>query len=135
MLGKHYSAYPRFRDCFVGRLENDETKTDQFGIPQKKNLINKKQKEISVYTRVGGGNRDEYEKEIKELRSIPEYITDYDDDFDCTFATFVFKCPTKWEKDFDLVCEGELKKISKEYLKQLYKIYPKLKDKFDEFFG
>jgi hypothetical protein len=56
---------------------------------------------ICVYTRGGGGNRECYcdkphdehcvEPKQERLREHPLYIDDFDDDFDCTYATFRFK--------------------------------------------
>lgn len=42
MLGKHPNEYPRFRDCFIGGLENAD-ENDQFGIPKTKvaNVLSK----------------------------------------------------------------------------------------------
>ncbi len=131
MLGKHPDEYPRFRDCWAGKTSTDE-ENDQFGIPVIHN--NPEDKMISVYTRVGGCNRDNYEEEINKLRAIPEYIRDFDDDFDCTFATFEFKVPEKWIKDYDVIVEGKIQDISKEYKAELYKVYPKLKEKLDTIF-
>lgn len=132
MLGeKHPDKYPRFRDCFVGELSNSDG-NDQFGIPFKKRDSSKT---ISVYTRVGGGNRDDYENEINELRSHPNYIRDYDDDFDSTFATFLFSVPKEFETDYDLILSGELKKISEQYKSRLYAVFPKLKEQFDRMFA
>jgi hypothetical protein len=132
MLGeKHPDKYPRFRDCFVGELSNSD-ENDQFGIPLKKRDSSKT---ISVYTRVGGGNRDDYENEISELRSHPNYIRDYDDDFDSTFATFLFSVPKEFETDYDLILSGELKKISEQYKSRLYAVFPKLKEQFDRMFA
>lgn len=132
MLGeKHPDKYPRFRDCFVGELSNSDG-NDQFGIPLKKRDSSKT---ISVYTRVGGGNRDDYENEINELRSHPNYIRDYDDDFDSTFATFLFSVPKEFETDYDLILSGELKKISEQYKSRLYAVFPKLKEQFDRMFA
>lgn len=132
MLGeKHPDKYPRFRDCFVGELSNSD-ENDQFGIPLKKRDSSKT---ISVYTRVGGGNRDDYENEINELRSHPNYIRDYDDDFDSTFATFLFSVPKEFETDYDLILSGELKKISEQYKSRLYAVFPKLKEQFDRMFA
>jgi hypothetical protein len=110
MLGKHADEYPRFRDCFA---------TDG---------------NIHVFTRVGGGNRENYQEAIDKLRAFPDYITDYDDDFDCTYATFEFKVPEKWKKDYELIMAGKLKEISEEYKQELYRVYPKLKVQFDELF-
>jgi hypothetical protein len=65
--------------------------------------------EIAIYTRLGGGNRECYCNEldeikhngcyqpyIEELQKHPLYIRDYDDDFDCTYATFLFKVPEEF---------------------------------------
>lgn len=132
MLGeKHPDSYPRFRDCFIGELSNSD-KDDQFGIPIKVNDITKKV--ISLYTRIGGGNRENYQEEIKELRSHPNYIKDYDDDFDSTFATFQFSIPEEFESDFDLMLNGKINEISSKYKERLYNVFPKLKETFDSIF-
>lgn len=126
MLGKHPDTYPRFRDCFVGEMTQDFENPDQFGIPT---LNHGEEKSISVYTRVGGGNRKSYVEEIKKLRAMPEYIRDFDDAFDSTFATFVFKVPEKFIKDFDLVKKGKIMATSQKYKDIVDKVYPKLKGK------
>jgi hypothetical protein len=132
MLGeKHPDNYPRFRDCFVGELSNSD-ENDQFGIPQKETDTTKKV--ISVYTRIGGGNREDYENQIKELRSHPNYIRDYDDDFDSTFATFQFSVPKEFESDYDLILKNKLSEISESYKIRLYVVFPKLKETFDKIF-
>lgn len=131
MLGKHPDQYPRFRDCFAGREKNSE-KLDPFGIPIKEHGDTP---EISVYTRVGGGNREDYEDAISTLRNTEGYVTDYDDDFDCTFATFVFKVPERFIDDFIKVKEGKIKETSQAYRDQLYSVYPKLKEKLDTIFA
>lgn len=130
MLGKHPDEYPRFRDCFIGKMTNHKQKTDLVGIPIKQHDI--KEKQISVYTRVGGGNRESYPEEIAALRANPNYIEDYDDDFDNTFATFLFKVPKKWEKDFDFIIKNQWNKVSKEYYIELVRVFPKLKNTFDK---
>lgn len=68
--------YPtgRFRDIY---FENEEG-----GIPK-----------VVLYTRNGGGNRDAYEYVFELLSQHPLYLTDYDDDFDCTYAYIEFKAP------------------------------------------
>lgn len=117
MLGKHPDAYPRFRDCFTG--DPDHPEYDHY---------------IHVYTRIGGGNREDYEKEINDLRSMEGYVIDHDDDFDTTFATFVFKVPSNFQEDYKKISEGKIKETSVEYRKMLYDVYPKLKEKLDELF-
>ena len=113
MLGKHPDEYPRFRDCFLGDPDHPEYDNH-----------------IHIYTRVGGGNRGDYEEEIKKLRSIPGYVDDFDDEFDSTFATFVFEVPGEWRADCLLIVSGKGKQMSQGYKNQLYRVYPELKDKF-----
>lgn len=65
-LGLNPTQVPRFRDCYWNG------------------------KHIVVYTRTGGGNRDDYESEIDRLRAVAGFERDEDDDFDCTYASFYF---------------------------------------------
>ena len=89
--------------------------------------------EIHVYTRVGGGNRNcEFGEE--ELQQHPNYLRDFDDEYDSTYATYVFSIPDEFKNDFDLITSGKIKEISEAYKKRLYKVYPKLKDTFDKIF-
>jgi hypothetical protein len=118
MLGKHPDEYPRFRDCFVSDEEHPEY-----------------QDHIHIYTRTGGGNRDDYEAENDEMRSMDGFVTDFDDSFDCTYASWVFKVPEQWQDDFNKIKNGKILEISTEYKEQLNKVYPKLKDKFNEIFN
>jgi hypothetical protein len=91
-LGLQSNHFYRFRDCYL--TENNQ---------------------IAVYTRAGGGNRDCYCNEAigltatdkdgdkhtevcvviinEHLRAHPLYITDEDDAFDSTYATYYFKVP------------------------------------------
>ncbi len=110
MLGeKHPDEYPRFRDCFIDG------------------------KEIHIYTRVGGGNRNCGFGE-EELQAHPNYLRDEDDDFDSTYATYVFSVPEEWKSDFDKIVAGKLLEVSQEYKDRLYKVFPKLTEKFDIIF-
>lgn len=54
---------------------------------------------IAIYTRTGGENRDDYEAENGALASRPNYVRDYDDDYDATYAHFEFE-PLPEHKDF-----------------------------------
>jgi hypothetical protein len=110
MLGKRPEEYPRFRDCFTRDDERPEFNEGH----------------IIVYTRTGGGNRENYIKENQAIRDMPGFVTDYDDDFDCTFANWVFKVPDQWREDYEFILAGELKFLSQEYRDLLRKIYPKL---------
>lgn len=118
MLGKHPDEYPRFRDCFLSN--SDRPEYDGY---------------IQVYTRTGGGNREDYELENLEMQLMPEYVTDFDDDFDSTYATWIFKVPEKWRADFEKFMDGKMSEFSAAYQSELRRIYPKLNDKFDELFG
>lgn len=96
--------FPRFRDCYLSEDKDH----------------------IEIYTRVGGGNREEYEDEIEDLRSMPTYVSDEDDDFDCTYATFTFGVPEEWRADFEHVRAAEFDKLSDAYVERMQTCYPKL---------
>lgn len=104
MLGRKPDEYPRFRDCF---LEDGK---------------------IAIYTRVGGNNRNcGYGEE--ELYKDPNYLSTYDDDFDATYATYLFKVPEKWKPDFDLIVSEKLSEVSDEYYQLVCSFYPRLAEK------
>ena len=117
MLGKHPDEYPRFRDCFIRNEDRPEYNNH-----------------ILVYTRIGGGNRSDYYDEIDALREMDGYVADFDDSFDKTFATFVFKVPERWKEDYDKLLGGDGINISTEYIKEMKRVYPKLTDMIDETF-
>lgn len=66
--------FPRYRDVFLA----DKGTT------------------IIVYTRIGGSNRIDYKQEIENIRKHNQYITDYDDNFDNTYAYFKFNILPKY---------------------------------------
>jgi hypothetical protein len=79
----------RFRDCFLAREAGED-----------------KPLEIHVYTRNGGGNREAFQEVTDTLQKHPQYISDSDDDFDCTYATYKFKVPEQFvENLMELVAE------------------------------
>lgn len=51
---------------------------------------------IIIYTRNGGGNRESYEDVTEAFRSHPLFVEDFDDDFDCTYASYVFRVPNDY---------------------------------------
>jgi len=92
----------RFRDCYLG----PEGKT------------------ITLYTRNGGGNRNCWDLEgCKDgahdtsclvavnaaLAAHPKYISDADDDFDCTYASFTFGVPDAVADLLHSLAQGESK--------------------------
>lgn len=46
---------------------------------------------IVIYTRTGGGNREDYEEENNKLKNCPNFISEADEDGDCTFIKWKFK--------------------------------------------
>lgn len=81
--------------------------------------LNEDGSEVIVYTRNGGGNRDCWnweggENELLDdcrcpgccinfhLPKHPNYLTDQDDDFDCTYAYIHFSVPHKYKE----ICQG-----------------------------
>lgn len=83
MLGLTQDDFGRFRDAY----------------------LNESGANIIVYTRCGGGNRDYYEDVFSKMEKHPEYVTDYDDDYDCTYAYFVFNVPEKFKKQAELMSD------------------------------
>lgn len=76
MLDMSIDDIPRFRDVYID-IEEEA---------------------IVVYTRTGGGNRDEYREENNALAQHPNYMKDADDDFDSTYAHFWFGIPEQFKE-------------------------------------
>jgi hypothetical protein len=98
-LGVKPDGVPRFRDCYM----TEDGK-------------------IAIHTRTGGGNRPMYESEESARRNYPEYFDgendppvgpwnadlrnlpgfeyDEDDDFDSTYATFYYTPTDAWKPIF-----------------------------------
>lgn len=82
---------PRFRDAYFDAEEN----------------------RLVIFTRTGGGNRDYYDEPggydnedyegpfNSDLRALPNFLYDEDDDFDCTYASFYFSIPEAYKPIFD----------------------------------
>lgn len=117
MLGRKEEDYPRFRGCWVEEQDSGEYY-------------------IVIYTRCGGNNRDCGFGE-EELYKDPLFVDTEDDDFDNTYAQYRFKVPEKWKSDFNLIIEGKIKEVSKEYKNYLRKFFPLLdkEGKLDEIFN
>lgn len=112
VLGKHPDEYARFRDAFMGDPERADTKD-----------------KLIVYTRLGGGNRECYENDIEDIREMDGFLFDYDDDFDCTYANFVFDIPKKWAADVALIVGNKTAEVSDAYVDLVTGTYPKIADK------
>lgn len=63
--------------------------------------------QIIIYTRNGGGNRETYQSVFDKLSKHPEYVTDYDDDYDCTYAYIVFNVPKQFKELFKVLMPKE----------------------------
>jgi hypothetical protein len=108
--------FPRFRDIFLGAEDSPFTG------------------DIFVYTRMGGGNRECWEADPKDPCDCAACVADrieeatgcvgsYDDDFDCTFRTFVFTVAPEHKNDFNKVVAGELPKTSDWYKARLREMF------------
>jgi len=75
MLGVNKEIFERYRDIY---LNKDGTK-------------------ITVYTRCGGGNRMVYGRVFEIMKNHPNYLRDYDDSFDNTYAYIEFSVPDKFK--------------------------------------
>lgn len=97
-LGLTEADVGRFRDCFVANGE------------------------IAVYTRNGGGNREDYQEVFDKLAQHPCYLRDVDDEFDCTYATIYFRFPEEFAEGLRRLDSGvpfEPDKRWKEFLAAL----------------
>jgi hypothetical protein len=101
MLGLTKGDCGRFRDCFLDKKENGNFS-------------------ICVYTRNGGGNREDYQETIDTMAKSPFYLTDYDDDFDCTYATIEFSVPEQFKKHVDALYDEQDKRSPEEKWKDVY---------------
>lgn len=85
VLGLDKESFGRFRDIY----------------------LNKDGSKIIVLTRCGGGNRECYENMFEEMSKHENYIKDYDDDFDCTYAYIEFSIPEKFKDMCKSLATGE----------------------------
>lgn len=82
-LGLRRGDFGRFRDVFIAEGE------------------------IAVYTRNGGGNREDYQEVFDTLSKHPCYLRNADDDFDCTYATIYFKFPEEYSEELKQLDSGK----------------------------
>lgn len=60
--------------------------------------LNKEGTEITVYTRCGGENRTEFERVFEIMKRHPNYISNWDDKGDNTYAYIKFGVPEKYKE-------------------------------------
>lgn len=102
MLGRKQNEWPRFRDCHVAK--------------------NGDSREIHIFTRVGSANQNcGYGEEA--LYDDPNFLRFKDDEYDSTYGTYVFKCPTEWNADFDRICDGNLSELSDKFYEMQLKFW------------
>lgn len=69
---------------------------------------------IILLTRNGGGNREDYFPE--NIKEHPNYLTDYDDSFDSTYAYIEFSVPKQFEEEIKKLATGkEPEKLSEKF--------------------
>lgn len=87
MMGVGLDEYPlgRVRDAYLKKYD-DELR-------------------VLVFTRNGGGNREDYQEVFEALKKHPNYIRDYDDNFDTTYATIEFSVPEQFKEQFEEMYE------------------------------
>ena len=88
--------------------------------------LDEKGEKIIVYARNGGGNREYYEEVFDKLSSHTNYLCDYDDDFDCTYASIEFSVPDKFiELTKEFVKKGADTTTGSEKFKKLLDVLDK----------
>lgn len=63
--------------------------------------------EIIVYTRCGGDNRKDYDNVFEMLEGHPNYICDYDDEYDETYCYFKFDVPREYLEEAKGMATGK----------------------------
>jgi hypothetical protein len=83
--------------------------------------LNEDGTEIILYTSNGGGNREHWDDSTeagpdcrcsgcvieRHLPQHPNYLRDWDDDFDCTYAYVAFSIPEEFAEPIKLLATGE----------------------------
>lgn len=97
LIGLKQDFFVRFRD--VDLINNGET--------------------VRVFTRTGGNNREAYEDNWEEIRKNSNYIVDYDDDFDNTYAYIEFKVPADKLENAKALFAGEPESFEDKFIKSM----------------
>ena len=61
--------------------------------------------EIRLLTRTGGGNRPDYEDANTLLTMRPNFLRDWDDQYDSTFAWWAYSFPEDWTEQLNMLVE------------------------------
>lgn len=74
---------------------------------------------VILYTRNGGGNREDYEYVFEALEKHPLYLTDYDDDFDSTYAYIEFQAPQSVIDFFEDVKGERFERVGERFQREI----------------
>ena len=74
---------------------------------------------IRVFTRLGGGNRECYEETWNKIREHKFYKTDYDDNYDDTYAYIEFSIPNQLQETAKKMFKGEPLSFKEKFEKEL----------------
>lgn len=74
---------------------------------------------IRVFTRLGGGNREDYKSEWEKIRKHELYIKDYDDSFDETYAYIEFNILDKYKETARKMFKEEPQSFEDKFKKEL----------------
>ena len=89
---------------------------DPASVPRPRDVwVNRDLTEVTVFTRTGGGNRDDYRAENAALRAHPGYLRDHDWTIDATYAEWVFVLALSeaalFRADFDTLTKDERERV------------------------
>jgi len=74
---------------------------------------------IRVFTRLGGGNRPDYQTTWDKIRRHELYLGDYDDGFDETYAYIEYKIPEQFKETAKKMFKGEPIPFKEKFEKEL----------------
>lgn len=80
--------------------------------------LNKEGTVITVVTRIGGGNKHDYNQVYTDMKRHPHYLKDYPDEFDETYQYFDFNVPAGYQWTCSKIAPKEDRKSVGEMFKQ-----------------
>jgi len=114
-LPRAADAFPRFRNVFT-EIEDSPCEGDLY-----------------IYTRMGGGNADCWADgsddcdcgacDAAGIEGEENCVGAFDDSFDCTYKTFVFKIPDDMKKDWEALQENRISDLSELYFNKLNELF------------
>lgn len=83
--------------------------------------------EIRVLTRTGGGNRADYEEGNAYMETLPGYLRNWDDAYDCTYAWWAYSWPEEMREQLQ-----EMLEVIQEQRPDLIPESNSMKERFDQ---